>query len=371
MLTQIRNARILTPFSQMEGVVVVDDGCIVGVVGNADIDKNVKVVDARGMYLVPGYVDIHAHGSAAAHVMDGTVAAITTLCNEHAACGTTTIVPTTEGAPLEKVICAVENIRTAGKKKCGATIAGAHVQGLFCRMENEEGEGCADLFPIQERQWQALLKRADSIRMVGVAPEMPGAMKLGDALKERGVIPSVAGSDADYEQILMAVSHGFGDISELYRKSAPERRRNGFSKPGVLESGLVVDELTVQVPADGWQIPLVSLQIIYRCKSAEGIILVSDAGGAHTSTGKFEQGFSTMALLVRNMVAAGVSLRVALRMATVNPARRIGLDRIKGRVAPGYDADLLLLDSGLNVRFTMAKGRILRNDMDTPGSVPV
>lgn len=362
MPTQIRNACILTPFAQQDGVVIVEGGRITGVARNADIGRGTKIIDAHGMYLVPGYVDIHAHGGGSGRVMDGTPESILAMCESHALCGTTTIVPTTRTGPPAEIERALHGVRIAKSKLKAPTIAGAHVQGLFCQ-PSLGGSTKSTAVPIEEAEWKPFLDRHKDIRIVGVSPELPGALALGDALREKGIVATIAQSRADYEQVLTAVSHGFSDITNLYTGNSVMYQKGTFHVPGVSECGLVMDELTVQVVADGWQLPLLVLQVIFRCKGAENMMLVSDAGSERTPADRFEEGFSTMALAVRNMVATGVSLRVALRMATVNPARRIGLDHTKGRIAVGYDADILLLDDALNVRFCMANGKVLRNDL--------
>lgn len=361
-MIQIRNARILTPFSRQDGVVVVQGNKIVDVLSNVDAPRGSDVIDAKGMYLVPGYVDLHVHGDGKHSVMDFGPDAIAKLCASHAAHGTTTVLPTTLRAGKEAVLAAIDNVRLATAKTQSATIAGINIQGQF----DAGSQGVQAGVPLSMEQFTGLLDRWDGIRIVGAAPELPGAFALGDALGARGIVATIAHSHATYEQILSAVSHGYSDITNLYSDGSSLVRVNGFQVPGITESGLVMDELTVQVVADGWQLPIMLLQLIFRCKGGENITLISDAGGTHSPSSRFEHGFATMGLAVKNMVTAGVPLRVALRMATVNPARRIGLEGEKGRVSAGYDADIILLDDGLNVRFSMAMGRVIRNDIDNP-----
>ncbi len=342
---------------------MVEGDRILDVVRNAEVPKRARVIDAAGMYLVPGFIDIHTHGGGGAMVMDGTPEAITAMCNAHAMHGTTTLVPTTAGGPVSAIERAIDSVRKAQGSKCRATIAGIHLQGPFFARAQTPAHLQDSLLLPDAAGWEPLLDRWNGIRMVGAAPELSGGLALGDALTSRGIIASISHSDADYAHVQAAVAHGYSDVTNLYVDTSSLMERGDAHVPGVSECGLVMDELNVQVAADGWQLPLVLLQLIYRCKGAEGIVLVTDACGYRSPSARFDEGFATMALLVRNMVSAGVSLRIALRMATVNPARRIGLEDRKGRIAAGYDADLLLLDSALNVRLCMAKGRILRNEL--------
>lgn len=321
-----------------------------------DAPRGTTVIDAKNLYLVPGYIDLHAHGGAGRLVMEGRADAITAMANAHALDGTTTILPTTSTAPLRAIEQAIDAVRAAQREACDATIAGVHLQGPFLSSVYMRGDIEKDLLMPADTDWNSLVSRWNGVRIVGLAPELPGAFTVGETLRERGIVASISHSDAGYDQVLGAVSHGFSDVSNIYIGTSTLEQIGDFHVPGVSECALAMDELTVQVVADGRRLPMLLLQVIFRCKGAENIILVTDAkaNDAHT-----------MASLVRNMVAAGVSLRVALRMATVNPARRIGLDQSKGRIAQGYDADILLLDDALNVRFCMSKGKILKNELET------
>lgn len=357
---QIQNARILTPFAQQDGAVLISGDRIVDVNRGQEAPRGTKLIDAKNLYLVPGYIDIHAHGGGGRLVMEGSADAIEQMVNAHAMDGTTTIMPTTTTAPLDEIERAIDAVRDASARDCDGTIAGVHMQGPFLSPTYMAQAVRPHLILPTEEVWRPLIDRWDGLRIMGISPELPGAHALGDALRLRGVIASIAHSTAGYDQVLAATSHGFSDVTNIYAKTSTLRVDSEFPVPGVTECALAMDELSLQLVADGRRLPLMLLQVIFRCKGAESILLVTDA-----KAGTPEENTATMALLVRNMVAAGVSLRVALRMATVNPARRIGLDHCKGRIGTGYDADILLLDDSLNVRFCMARGKILRNELDS------
>lgn len=352
MTTLIHNARILTPFSQQDGAVMIQGDRIVEVSRRTEIPHDVRGIDAKNLYLVPGFIDIHAHGGGGCHVMDGKCESIATMARAHCLEGTTTLLPTTKAAPWEHILSALGAVHEATRRVKDTTIAGAHMQGPFLSPARVDGKPA--LLQPGDADWEGLLAQG-GIRMMGLAPELPGAFALAEALREREIVASISHSDANYEQVLNAVGHGFSDVSNAFTNCSTLRVQGKYRMPGVTECALTMDDLTMQVVADGKQLPMMLLQIILRCKGPENIILVS---GAEAETG------TPLAQSVRNMVAAGASLRVALRMATVNPARRIGLDQTKGRIAQGYDADLLLLDDSLNVRFVMAGGKVFRNELD-------
>jgi N-acetylglucosamine-6-phosphate deacetylase len=238
-----------------------------------------------------------------------------------------------------------------------------------------------------EHDPRILLDAWDGIRMMGAAPELPGGMELGRMLARRGITASIAHSNATYDEVLDAVKSGFCDVTHLYSGCSTIVRRHGYRVPGVVEAGLLFDGLTVQVIADLKHLPVPLLQLIYRMKGVNGISLVTDglecsaseliegtvytqANGVQTfyedgvmkqmDRESFAGSVATMQQLVKNMhLCAGIPLCDAVRMATEVPARRIGLDQSKGCVAPGYDADLLLLDDALNVRYCMVGGKLL------------
>lgn len=353
---QIQNARILTPFSQQDGAVLISGDRIVDVSRSTDAPRGTKVIDAKNLYLVPGYIDVHVHAGGGRSVLEGIPEAITEMCDAHVMDGTTTLLPTTDISSIADTERAIDAVREAQRSASHGTIAGIHLQGPFLSREHVHGPAAEQLLTPAEADWRSLLSRWDGIRMVGLAPELSGALAIGDMLREHGIIASISHSDASYDQVLSAISHGFTDVTNLYTDCSTLRKHDDFHVPGVTECALAMDELTVQVVADTRRLPLLLLQIIFKCKGAESILLVTD-GNSHDST-------TTMAQLVRNMVAAGVSLRVALRMATVNPARRVNMEQSKGRIGTGYDADILLLDDALNVRFVMARGKVLRNELD-------
>lgn len=356
MAVEIHNARILTPFTQQNGAVLVHGDRITDVRPAPSPTRGVKSIDAKGLYLVPGYIDLHVEGGGSHSVMEGTAKAIGAVCEAHAIEGTTTILPTVTTASIPVMEKAIDAINAAQPKQTSATIAGVHLRGPFLSTTYLETEQRQHALIPAESDWEALLLHKEGIRMVGLSPELPGALAVADSLRLRGIGLVITNSEASYDQIFNAVAHGFTDVSGVFDENSSLSLRNDYYVPGVTECALSMDELTVQLAADGKRLPQMMLQIVFRCKGAENILLASGSNADQVSP---------MAALVRNMVTAGVSLRVALRMATVAPARRIGMEQTKGRIGPGYDADILLLDDALNVRFCMAKGTILRNELDS------
>ena len=381
------NARVCTPFELRDGAVLVRGGRIEGVFDHVQPPEGVRVIDAKGMTLAPGYIDLHVHGGGGRSVMEGEPEAIVAMANAHARHGTTAILPTTLSMPLQDMARAGDAVgRAMADERCLSTILGVHQEGP-CLSPAQGGAQSTDaLLTPSKADLTALIEDCPHLRMMGVAPELEGALALGLRLNDQGVVASVAHSDADYDTVARAALSGFSDVTHLYSGCSSVVRKNAFRVAGVVEAGLEMDSLTVQVIADGCHLPLPLLRLIYRCKGPEKMYPVTD--GLEFAASRQEEGVTyvqmngqscvyedgvmklpsraafagsvaTMSRLVRTLAKAGIPAREAIRMATDTPARRIGAAR-KGRVAAGYDADLLLLDDALNVRLVMAKGKIIR-----------
>ena len=393
MKTILRGARAILPEGIRQTQVIIADQRILDVTGHADPAEGDRVIDADGLYLSPGFVDIHVHGGGGRSAMSGKAEDTVILANAHAQHGTTSILPTTLAAPIPTLLRAVEGIRRAARMPCDATILGAHLEGPCLSPAQSGAQSPDDLKIPAETDLSPLLDAwPRGIRMMGVAPELPGALELGDQLTRRGIVASIAHSNATYDQVLAALPHGYSDVTHLYSSCSGLIRIHSYRVPGVIEAGLNLDELTVQVIADGKHLPLSLLQLIYHCKGADKIELITD--GLEFAAGELKEGtvyrqlngmetvyedgvmkllsresfagsVATMHRCLRTMVSAGIPLVQAVRMASENPARRVGAAR-KGRIAPGMDADLVLMDEGLNIRMVFAMGRAIRDARD-PG----
>ena len=381
------NARVCTPFELRDGAVLVRGGRIEGVFDHVQAPEGARVIDAKGMILAPGFIDLHVHGGGGRSAMEGTAEAVIEMVNAHALHGTTAILPTTLSMPLQDMARAGDAVgRAMADERCLSTILGVHQEGP-CLSPAQGGAQSTDaLLTPSKANLTALIEDCPHLRMMGVAPELEGALALGRRLNDLGVVASVAHSDADYDTVARAALSGFSDVTHLYSGCSSVVRKNAFRVAGVVEAGLEMDSLTVQVIADGCHLPLPLLRLIYRCKGPEKMYPVTD--GLEFAASRQEEGVTyvqmngqscvyedgvmklpsraafagsvaTMSRLVRTLAKAGIPAREAIRMATDTPARRIGAAR-KGRAAAGYDADLLLLDDALNVRLVMAKGKIIR-----------
>ncbi|MDO4740296.1 MAG: N-acetylglucosamine-6-phosphate deacetylase [Eubacteriales bacterium] len=385
----VQNAKALLPDGIKDVCVLTDGEKIEAIAGHIDAPADAYLIDAQGKYLSPGFVDIHVHGGGGAGSMDGSPEDILTMADAHARHGTTTVLPTTWAAPIAEQIAAMDCVKRAQEMECGAEIAGIHLEGPFLAPAQAGAQQPENLLIPAKADWRGLLEHWDGVRMMGVAPELEGAMELGEALAQRGIVASAAHTDATIDTMREAARHGFSDITHLYSGCSGMIRVNGYRVPGVIEAGLLLDEYTVQVIADGSHLPHDLLRLIYKCKGPEKIELITDGlefaatelaeGTEYTqkngmrvvyeagvmklpSRQAFAGSVATLNRCVRTMRQAGVPLCEAVRMATANPARRIGLGGRKGLLKEGFDADLVLFDEDIDVSFVMSRGKIIRND---------
>ena len=387
MKTVFRGADVISPFESGIKDVLVEDGCITAVEEHIPISEGMKLIDASGMILTPGFVDIHVHGGGGCSVSTGSVHDVVKMANAHAYYGTTTVLPTLYTMPWENLINGADAISQAMRRKdLQATIAGIHFEGPFLAPSQAGAQLPGALVTPEEVDLSRLNPYLSDIRMFGMAPELPGALALGRSLAERGIVVSIAHSDALYPQVEEAIAHGYSDVTHLYSACSAVRRVNAFRVAGVVEAGLERDELTVQAIADGCHLPDALLRLIYKCKGPEKMYLVTDGlefSAAEVSEGNeyiqangmrvvcedrvmklpsreaFAGSIATADRLIRTARAAGIPLKDCVRMMTDTPAVRIGLKN-KGRIQVGYDADIILLDKELQTCMVMAGGKIIR-----------
>ena len=387
----IRNAKILTPLYGFEGCAAVEDGKILGTARSMDVPEGAEEIDARGLYLSPGLIDMHVHGGGGFGVMSCSADDIGKMCAAHARFGTTSIVPTTLAAPIPVLKKAVGAVRKAKESCTDCNILGVHLEGPFLSKSQRGAQNEENILTASRENYIDLLDSWDGIRVMGAAPETDGALALGRELRKRNILASVAHSDATYDQVIKAIESGYSDVTHIYSGCSSVVRVNGYRVPGVVEAGLLRDELTVQVIADLKHLPPALLQLIYKCKGPDRISLITD--GLEYSAAELKEGtvyrqkngvetvyedgvmklmdrkafagsVATSRTLVKNMAqAVGVPLLDAVKMATWSPANRLGLGGRKGLIAEGYDADIILFDADFNVRLCMVRGRVVSRNI--------
>lgn len=347
------------------------------------------VVDCGGAYLAPGFIDGHTHGGGGADYMDGTEEAILTAARAHLRHGTTTVCPTTLTCSDEELFRFFDHYARAKSVTEGMPhLGGIHLEGPYFSPAQAGAQPPQYLRIPEPIHYEAILERAgrDIVRWSS-APELPGALELGDALARRGILASIGHTDASYGEILQAVRHGYTHMTHFYSAMSGMTRRDGFRILGAVESGYLLDELRIELIADGMHLPPELLRLILKCKPHASISLVTDSMRAAampeglSTLGSLRDGVpviveggiarmldrsafagsvATADRLVRVMTQeAGLPLWEAVRMMSLHPAELLGMaDRI-GSLAPGKEADLVLFDEGIRIRQVYVSGRAM------------
>lgn len=393
METLISNVMLVLPerLCGPEAWLMAKDGRIAGFgVGHQPDVPGARRLDGCGAYLCPGFVDTHVHGGGGADFRDGTEEAYLRALHVHLAGGTTTIVPTLSSATKETMLQSISVFNhLKGNEDALSSIprlAGLHLEGPYFSQQQRGAQDPEIIRDPDPAEYREILAATPHIRIWSIACELPGALELGRELAGRGICASIGHSNATAEQAIAAVEAGYSSVTHLYSSCSYLHRNGPYREGGVVEAAFLLRDLDVEVIADGVHLPPLFLRLIYGIKGAEHITLVTDCirpGGvpchegdmSYDDVGKkhpvylendvavvpdrssFAGSIATTSRLVRTMVQkCGVGLPEAVRMASLNPARRLGLGGEIGSIALGKRADLLLLDRQLVVQRVLLSG---------------
>lgn len=382
----IRARSIITPLARIEpGVVLIEGERIaeVGTTKEVEIPAGCQVIDAPDKTVVPGFIDTHIHGWGGTHFGQSVETTIA-MCQSIASTGTTGLLPTLMTEPTFDEI--LDNIRVVRQAMLqgtdGAQILGIHMEGPYLSTE-DTARGSQEAAYLRKPSLNELLRLVEvsegSIRKMTIAPELGGAMRLIRELAGQGIVPSAGHSTATYEQALEAVAAGLSCATHTFNGMLPLHHR----RPGLLGAVLTNDVIRAEVIADGEHVSPPAMELLVRCKGVESVHIVTDStlwaglpdgryparGGrtvikegtrACVEGGTLFGSVAPMNFAVSYLArSTHCTLAEAVRLATLNPARVIGFDDRKGRLAPGKDADMVIVDEEVNVYLTMAGGRTI------------
>lgn len=379
----LNRARILTPFRTIEnGAVLISGREVVQVMpgGLEPAPDNARIIDLPGCTVIPGLIDMHIHGALGADVLDADSRSISTIAQFLARSGTTSFLPTTVSASwgqLEQAAGAIEKAQQAGLP--GARVLGLHLEGPFLNPARRGAQNPAALQAVDIRAVAELLKYFPNlVRVVTLAPELPGAVDCVKYLAERHIVVAAGHTEADYSTMKAAFAAGLSHAVHLFNGMGPLHHR----EPGPVGAVLSTPGVTCEVIADGHHLHPAVVQLVVSLKAPHDIVLVTDAmratglpdgpydlgglvvhvrgGVTKTETGSLAGSTLTMLKAVQNAVAfTGLPLASVIAWATVNPARLLGLNATKGEIAAGKDADITVLDQDFNVVLTIVEGTVV------------
>jgi len=392
MNTKIINGKAITPYRILDNCcILVMDGKIADI-RQGDIDvPHAEILDAGGHYVSPGFIDLHVHGGGGHDFMDNTVEAYLAIAETHARYGTTALCPTTLTAEKADLLKTLEVYERADRRNSrGAQFVGLHLEGPYFALSQRGAQDPKYIRNPDPAEYREILAASSHIRRWSAAPELPGALEFGRYLRSQGVLAAVAHTDAIYEDVVEAVENGYTLATHLYSGMSGVTRRECFRYAGVIEAAYLLDEMDVEIIADGIHLPASLLKMAHKFKGAHRTALITDAmRGAGMPPGEsvlgnrdtglkvivedgvaklpdrssFAGSVATADRLVRNMVQlAGVDLPEAIQMITATPARILGIHDKKGSLAIGKDADIVIFDEKLTIKATLVNGIFVYNN---------
>ncbi|MBZ5670282.1 MAG: N-acetylglucosamine-6-phosphate deacetylase [Acidobacteriia bacterium] len=381
---------IYTPTETIQNGVILIDGARIAKVGPKDeikIPPGTKVVDNSDRIVVPGFIDMHIHGAAGHDLMEGTMEAVNAVGTYLARHGTTGYLATTVTASLDRTLHAgktLGEIIRASQTSSGATdkIAGAqplgiHYEGPFL---NVKKRGAHPASQIQKPSTETLTKMLDAAggaaRVFTLAPEVEGALAVLELARSRGLKIGIGHSNATFEEAERAIAAGATQAVHVYNAMRPFQHRDS----GIIGAVLIDDRISAELICDGVHVEASAIRLLVKAKGVERLILVSDSlSGAGMPDGNYRLGNFTVHVaggvcrtVEGNLAGSTITLDAALRnlsnftgltyqqclpCATLNPARLLGMDKQKGVIAVGADADLAILDREYHVTQTYVRGR--------------
>jgi N-acetylglucosamine-6-phosphate deacetylase len=382
------NATVVLPDRLLAGASLsVAEGRITEITGRSASRSG---VDLEGDYLLPGFIDLHVHGGDGFDFMDGTAEAFDAICRCHARHGTTSLAATSTAADDAYILRFLRECRAAKERTTGgARVLGAHFYGPYFAVAARGVHPAAPIRSPEQDEFEHYLQFSDVFSTATIAPELPGAEQFAKACARRGIPLNAGHSHATFSQVEAAIGWGVRHIDHLYcAMSDRARLRQSQLFPmrgGMLEATLFFDELTTEVIADGRHLDPPLLRLAYRLKGPDRLALVTDAMRAvDCPDGEYVFGPPEHNERVRRYDGVGVTmdgtalasgvmgmdhclgtflksvpeatLVEAVRMATLTPARILGLDSRIGSLAPGKQADLVVMDRNLQVRSVYVSG---------------
>jgi len=384
----IKNAKVVTPTEMLEGCdVLIEDG-IIKKIGKAQ--KGAQSIDASGLILVPGFVDIHTHGGYEADFMDATEDAYNKALRFHLDNGTTTVVPTSCTAPRENIVAFIDFARSymSSDAPYKSAVVGVHLEGPYLSVKNRGAQKLEELASPDKDDYSYMVENADVIKTVTISPELPSAPEMAKALTQAGILVAGGHDDGIYPEFLPTIDAGMSHLTHHYCAMSDLRYKDGKRNVGLREYGLIDDRLTSELIADNLHITPELARLIVRAKGADLVCVVSDSlrcagqpkddrlyklgtgdgaqlvrigdGIAVTAKeGIYAGSITPVRAMVKNLVSAGIPFADAVKMGTLTPARIIGESETVGSIEEGKKANLCLLDANFNVRKVFLEGKAI------------
>ena len=375
---RVINGKIITPNAvHTDSTLVIKDGKIAAITSSFERPSHEQILDARGMWVAPGLIDVHVHGGDGFDTMDATPEALHGMGRFFARHGVTSYFPTTMSAPAQAIKAAIQNVAATPQSTDGAQHLGVHVEGPYLSRDYP-GAQAVDVLrqadPAEYRFW------LDSgvVKLITLAPELPAASELIEAGIQQGIEFAIGHSGASYEQVVSAANQGVQQATHTFNGMLGLHHRN----PGTLGGVLTDDRIYAQIIGDGIHVHPAMVKLLVRAKGIQRAILITDSmraaglsdghydlgeqpvmvkdGVARIANGSLAGSTATLDSVLRNVIEfTGLPLPEALPMATSVPAAAMHLTGQKGELTPGADADVIFLNDAYQVCMTIVGGQVV------------
>jgi len=377
-------ARIITPFEDIaSGTLLVEGQRIQAVGRQADIEipPQAEVFDLKDKIICPGFIDIHVHGAHGHDFAEATPSAIRKIIDFHMAHGTTAFLPTLISLPDDRLQDVLEKLPDAWSETCyPSSFLGIHIEGPFL---NTAFKGVHDLqalcLPSIEKIETFLYRSSGTLKMVTLAPELPGSTDAIKWLNQHQIAVSLGHSKATYDQVKEAVRNGLGHATHTYNAMRGMHHR----EPGALGAVLDFHDVSTDIIVDGWHVHPMAVRLLWQQKELEKVILITDASpvcglpeGVYSlwktevrlhqgkvltiPSGRLAGSVTTLDQAMRNLIKiTNCRLAEAVQTITYNPAILLGIESQKGQIRKGCDADLVVIENNYSVKMVIISGKII------------
>lgn len=375
----IRNVRLIGDEEPQPGCLLIRNGKIVSV--HSEIESSCLAadfeLDGNGHMLIPGMIDVHIHGAEGFDMMDGTIESVEAVSKACARTGCTSFLATSVSSSLNDLLKMVFNVKELAGQEPGAQIAGIHIEGPYLNVKRKGMQNERYLrHPNQGEMERIILNTGSLLKMVTLAPELPGGLEMIRFLQQQGIITAIAHSDATYEEAKQAFENGASHVTHCFNGMRPIHHRD----PGLVIAAFEERNVSVQAIVDDVHLHPAIVRLIYREKGPDNMVLITDAlqamgmgdgiyrfgghevtvknGVATLDDGTLASSTVTMKEALAKTVQSGIPLNDAVKMATQTPADILGLVH-KGRIKAGADADLVLMNDQFEVIWTIVNGKMV------------
>jgi N-acetylglucosamine-6-phosphate deacetylase len=376
----IRNCRLASDPGAMPTDILIE-GSKIAAIGIRD-SSGVASFDAGGRVIAPGFIDIHIQGAGGADVLDGTREALQVISRTLARLGTTSFLGTTVAEPGSGHKHLRMMREHTNKDLDGATLLGIHLEGPFINPAKRGGIAPGGIYPSSPGGLDELFDAAgDTLRMMTIAPELPGNLDMIRRLVDRGTVAAFAHSAATYDELRAGFAAGISHITHIFNAMTPLHHRD----PGPLAAIFENSSVTAQIISDGHHVHPAVVRLLLRVLGKDRCVGITDGvqgmglpDGRYRYNGREYDSIDGVArygdgtligttmglgvILRRFMEFTGCSLRDAIDTVTIVPARVLGIDSSRGSIAPGKHADLVILNHDLSVHTTIVSGRIIHTE---------